>query len=306
MATRSLGVTSVVSLMLLLGAELRAAPPIIRDLYATAGQARWSNGSQPLPFPGSDDDPRGFVIAFPQARLQDGELQKRVLETHPEWKEGGLIVGRYENIMIPSEGAALWAIIGFLDQAKSTDGVEFEVRADYPTYRGPVLQRRFDHQYSVPLEAYSQDLSYLAGHRGTISLIVHAGNSSARDWAVWEWPRIVSLKDEPRHESFVGGAVGLRREGDRLIQPSKSGRLFGNLLLYLRFANVRKATPVRISTTHNGRFRGTSIAATVRPDREIVWVPLSRFEKGVWRETILYDGKYYVGSIVYQVDPIGE
>lgn len=282
---------------------------IFYDFIGQAPTAKWTNAWRILPFPGNTSDSHGFARIVNNTRLEDKRTYARVLQTHPQWRARGRVIGRYSNITIPHHGAEFRAEIGFLDGAASSDGAYFEIWAEFPQYQGIPLRREYHKRYSGSLiNSFSQDLSLFRGMTGTVALAVEAGDtSSTQDWAVWVKPRLVSLENEYAFASFVGGAIGSSRSGNRLINPwgGKSGHLYGNVVLYLAFAHVQSDYSIQIDSYHQGRFMGTTNLGTVHAGQKELWYTLGRNREGAWRERVVFNGTY-VGDLRYTISRIGE
>jgi hypothetical protein len=270
------------------------APGLVLDLMSKAPQAKWTNAWLVLSFPGDPADNRGFARYVEQARLEDGQVYPKVLETHPQWQPRGLITGRYANVRIPESGAELRAGIGFLEGASGTDGVYFSVRGEFPGYSGIEVMREYFKNYDkYPITDFSQDLSRFKRLVGTLIISVDAGTKSAgQDWAVWIDPKIVSLENEPNFASFVGGAIG-------------SGQLYGTVMLYLLFANIDRDYSVRIESYHGSQFMGAQDLGPVRAGQTEIWHSLQRTLLGEWRERCIFDGTY-VSDLRYTIAKGGE
>ncbi|MBU0943533.1 MAG: hypothetical protein KJ804_02620 [Proteobacteria bacterium] len=284
-------------------------PDILVDFIGQAATAKWTNAWQALPFPGNASDSKGFARLLDSVRLEDKQIYRHVLETHPHWQARGRIIGRYPNITIPHHGAEFRAEIGFLDGAAASDGAYFEVWAEFPQYQGIPLRRGYHKKYSGSvINAFSQDLSLFRGLTGTVALAVEAGEKTAtQDWAVWVKPRLVSLENEHAFASFIGGAVGSRRSGNRLLNPwgGKSGQLYGNVALYLAFAHVQMNYSVRIDSYYQDQFISSTDLGTVRAGQKELWYSLPRTQEGSWRESVIFNGTY-VGDLRYMISRIGE
>jgi len=283
-------------------------PDILFDFSTEAPSAKWTNAWQVLPFPGSYSDAKGFAGTVDNAVLEDKRIYRRVLETHPQRQPRGLITGRYSNITIPDQGAEFRAEIGFSAGAASTDGAYFEVRMEFPQYHGIPLRREYHKKYNGYLiNDFSQDFSRFHGLTGTVILSVRAGKSSTRDRAVWVRPRLVSLEHEYAFASFVGGAIGSGRSGDRLLNAGggKSGRVYGNVVLYLGFAHIQTDYSIKIDSYFQDRFMGTTNLGTIQAGQKEMWYSLPRTREGEWRESVVFNGTY-VGELRYTVSQIGE
>jgi hypothetical protein len=157
------------------------------DFIQKASKARWSRNdaaSGKLPFGGQNTDARGFVRSVTNAVLEDGKTYARVLETHPEWRDRGIILGVYENIAIPAD-AKFFARVGFLQGADRSDGVTFSVIVlPVSGARARIIARKKIF-YEGHLDDLSTDLSAYAGESVAIRLQVDAGSTSTEDRAVW-------------------------------------------------------------------------------------------------------------------------
>ena len=280
------------------------------DFHAEAPNASWTNGSRQLPFGGSGSD--GFAVF-----MKNVHGYTSVLHTHPAWKRGGMIVGRYSNITMPRSTTVLFKTkIGFLKGAHESDGVTFEVECSFPGYNGIPVSLQYYQPYSEHIESWTVDLSRFRGLTGSISLIVNAGpNSSAQDWAVWATPELLSSSDSKRTPFFIGGAVGNGRRGNKLMGAwgGKSGLVTGDKTLYLEFDYMTRdyvnrmggmQYSLNVDSYHNGRFvKRTN--KVVEPGTTGVWLNVPRNQRGAWKEKI-YLWQHYAGEINYFVDTIGD
>lgn len=172
------------------------------NFIKNARSATWVN--QPLPlnavptqtkiiFNDRKNDKKGFVRYLNNAVLEDGQKYAlSVLQTHPEWKNGGVIIGYYPNVDIPAN-AKFSAKVGFLRGASASDGVIFEVSVYDIAARGGRRLIRHQAKHDGKLDEISADLKSYAGKKLRIELKVYAGNSSAQDWAVWQKASIVTM-----------------------------------------------------------------------------------------------------------------
>jgi hypothetical protein len=104
-----------------------AADSLYYDFIAEADNASWMSGAGSLPFPGSDDDGRGFALYRDGWQLEDNSIRNRALETHPQWVSGGWIMGKYPQLTVPAD-AELKVTVGFFKGATGSDGVIFKVQ----------------------------------------------------------------------------------------------------------------------------------------------------------------------------------
>jgi hypothetical protein len=173
---------------LILGAfsSLRAADTY--DFVLKAYEAKWfrtAAAGGELHFGGPTSTSRGSVRYVANVVLEDGRAYARVLETHPEWKNGGIVFGVFENVSIPSN-AKFSARVGFRQAASGTDGAVFEVIILSVSGGASRLLARQEARYDGHLDEMSADMDSYAGKTINIKLQVRAGATAAQDWAVWE------------------------------------------------------------------------------------------------------------------------
>jgi len=156
------------------------------DFYKNAKSAVWRSSAGALSFPGSGNDPKGFVRLIPAGKLNSGHAAQNLLQTHPQWKENGWIGARFP-LMILGENLRFKSIVGFLQGANNTDGATFQVyvRENNKSYR--VASHRVSSKKYVAIDV---DLSRWSGKKVQIGLRVRAGKTSVHDWAVWVKPRL--------------------------------------------------------------------------------------------------------------------
>jgi len=165
-----------------------------------AASARWASGqlidadnttnNTSLAWMGSANDANGF------ARLDNGVIMEdqrsyTVLRTHPKWVNNGTIKGWLPWVQQKGTGD-FKATIGFLNGARGSDGVTFQVWIHYHVdgveHWEPVIQQH--KTYNGQLQEVAADLSKWANQEISIELRVDAGASSVQDWAGWINPRI--------------------------------------------------------------------------------------------------------------------
>ena len=160
------------------------------DLVKLAKEARWYNDAGVhLIFPGRLTARKGFV-RYMFRRLEDGQVHRWSLATHPRWVPNGWIEGEFE-VTLPRR-PRFEAEVGFVEGARQTDGVVFEVYWQEGDRRYRLAQLRKN--YEGQLKAIQVDLSDYGGHKGKIFLRVKAGANSDQDWAVWAKAVIVSAR----------------------------------------------------------------------------------------------------------------
>jgi len=173
----------------------------VYNFIRVARTATWVNKPLPLGavptvtklnFNDRNNDKKGFVRYVNNAVLEDGQkYQRSVLQTHPEWKNGGLVIGYFYDVNIPAN-AKFSAKVGFLQGAKASDGATFEVSVyNIATKRGQRLIQ-YHAKYDGKLDEITADLKPYAGQKLRIELRVNAGSSSSQDWAVWQQAGVVT------------------------------------------------------------------------------------------------------------------
>jgi hypothetical protein len=292
------------------GAPPEIAVPVASiELLQKASEAKWTNGSQDLAFFGEASSRKGFVRYVENAQLENYIVAHKALETCPQLQPGGFIEGRIANVTIPESGAEFHASIGFLKGSKDTEGVFFEVRGEFPDYRGIPIRREYFKPYNESLvNDFVQDLSRFKGLKGTIVLSVTAGlESSEQNWAIWVEPRVVPLEKAGKGPVFVGGAVGSGQDGNKLLNAwgGKAGTLYSDVAVYLLFANVDKAYTVRLDSYRNGMFVGSTDFGNIKKDQTEIWQTLYRTMQGEWRERVMLNGAY-AGDLRYTVSKSAE
>ncbi|MFC2156277.1 WD40 repeat domain-containing protein [Acidobacteriota bacterium] len=213
------------------------------DLLASAAAAQWINSdSNPLVF-GTDGQNKGTAKYLNDARLEDGQTYARVLFTHPQWKQNGIIRGAIHSVRIPEGGAKLVISGGFLDGAAGSDGVVFSVqflRSDtVPRLTTKIADRgtsicNFNARYDRRIDRNECDISQLGGQVGTFILSVSAGSSADSDWAAWTEAKILTSSPPPVVKEEELGAseavvsmVNVYKGHDyriNSIQPSPNGQ----------------------------------------------------------------------------------
>jgi hypothetical protein len=202
-ATNSAGTTTqpvtltIAGISIVPGLERRKFPPLaitetVFDFIDAAPNAKWDNFVMGvvLPFPGSESDKRGFATYKYNVKMEDGTTYARVLETHPQWVDGGVIFGWYGPLTI-QPGSEFVAKAGFLDGAQGTDGVEFRIAfRESSTLKDTMLQV-VPAKYDGKLDTFKTSLDPVAGKIGQILLVVQSAGTSYRDWAAWIDAKII-------------------------------------------------------------------------------------------------------------------
>jgi hypothetical protein len=160
------------------------------DLHTRAPQAEWKNGAGSLTFGGPDSDANGFAMYQNNQKLEDGSTPGKILETHPQWVDDGVISGLYPAYMVVA-GEHFIAKIGFLALSDGTCGTgNATFQLNYK--EGGVLHPlgSWTDTCDGALMNVDVNVSSIAGHSVQFALAVIANGSSGQDWAVWVSPRV--------------------------------------------------------------------------------------------------------------------
>jgi PASTA domain len=161
-------------------------PPV--DLRTEAKNADWSNGTVGLVLNGTDTpDPRGYVLIRENAQLEDGTTAPRVLETVPENKPNGFIVGQYTLPQPIIAGDFFVSRTSFLQG--NVGLVDFRILVKDPATGQFVEAGKVNQRANNDVGTFKVDLTKFAG-ADTIQLRVDAGDSADGDAALWVNPHI--------------------------------------------------------------------------------------------------------------------
>jgi hypothetical protein len=169
------------------------------DLIAGASNATWRSGAGALPFNGSDEDKRGFVLvrngpyqfgSSGPCVLEDGTAP-RYLETHPQWVQGGMIEGVYTLPSPIIAGDHFRSKVGFIkcQNLGQIGRVNFSVRVIRPNGAEIEVARVADAGADGIMRTIDVDLTAHVGST-RIKLRVDDTGDSQQDWASWIAPRI--------------------------------------------------------------------------------------------------------------------
>ena len=225
---------------LVLGAASSISAAVVYDFVQKAPEAKWARSlSSPggLPWNGADNDNRGFARHLTKVNLENGKSYDLVLETHPEWKSGGMIYGVYANVPIPAN-AKFSATVGFLTGATASDGVTFEVHVFDPTTGAIRLIAAKAARADGVLDELSADLGAYAGKTVTFRLQVAAGETARQDWAVWASAAVTQIMAVSRLSTPALGstpaaktAVMAQPQGGMTVKPKLELAAFNKVAL---------------------------------------------------------------------------
>lgn len=161
------------------------------DFYTRASNAVWISGAGTLTFGGPDTDANGFAMFKDNQKLEDGTITTKILETHPQFVDNGVISGRYPAYTVV-QGEHFTAKIGFLALADGSCGagnVKFQL--NYREGGGPVTPLgEWTKSCDGTMKSIDVDLTPLKGKTVEFILAVLANGPSNQDWAVWVRPQI--------------------------------------------------------------------------------------------------------------------
>jgi hypothetical protein len=160
----------------------------ILDFATNPCSASWKSGAGALPCPGTDGDPRGFVLPVSNPQLENGVTDNAsALILFPQNKYDGYIQGAYPEIAIQA-GDRFQGIVNCA--YGSSCYVTF--RLDYQVDNGPVnIFWSWKEVNEGLFYRVDKDLSALAGKKVKFILTILATGPSTADRALWSQPRIV-------------------------------------------------------------------------------------------------------------------
>ena len=164
------------------------APNYYLAKSSNAAAAVWKSSAGKLKYPGSAGDRQGFVLTLANGTICPDNKAKDLLETHPQWVNGGNIEGRYP-LMILGNNYKFKAVGAMLKGAANSDGVIMSVGIFHNNRITRVLRKRVN---CSAYQNFEVDLSSWAGKEIQIVLQVSAGSTSTQDWAVWVHPRLTN------------------------------------------------------------------------------------------------------------------
>jgi hypothetical protein len=164
---------------------------VIGEEYAFASNycdADWSNASAVLSCPGAKNDHQGFVMKLDKPKVETGDpASDATIETHPQWVNDGMIVGKFPEITVQS-GQRFKSQIGCVYQATSCN-VKFKV--SYQVEGGSTqILKEWAKTYNGKMVSVDEDLSALVGKKVAFILTVTTNGVPTQDWAIWVNPRL--------------------------------------------------------------------------------------------------------------------
>jgi hypothetical protein len=161
------------------------------DFYTKAPSAVWISGAGNLTFGGPDSNASGFAMYKDSAKVEGGSTASKVLETHPQFIDDGVISGRFPEYTVVS-GEHFTAQIGFLTFPDGTCGAgNAKFQLNYRESGGPVTNlQTWTETCDGSLTSVDVNLTPLAGKKLEFIFAILANGSSTQDWAVWIKPQI--------------------------------------------------------------------------------------------------------------------
>jgi hypothetical protein len=162
---------------------------MVYDFAANACSAVWYSGVGALPCPGTDGDPKGFVLKVNQPTLENGTVDSRMgLITFPQNIFNGYIQGFYPSYLV-RPGDRFRSIVNCSYNDPSCYVI---FRLDYQTGSNPIatLWGPFFEKYDGLYGRADVDLSLLVGKNVKFILTVLAAGSPISDRALWVAPMI--------------------------------------------------------------------------------------------------------------------
>jgi hypothetical protein len=167
------------------------------DFIARASGAAWRSGAGALPFPGPDNDTRGFALIRngvyqlsdgTPCRLEDGTAPT-YLETHPEWVASGYVEGTYTLPAPIIAGDHFRAKIGFIRCAVLAGDAYFSVTVIRPNGTSAQVANVHDIASDDIMPLIDVDLTPYVGST-KIALRVTRNGNTGQPWATWAAPRV--------------------------------------------------------------------------------------------------------------------
>ncbi|HSM70915.1 MAG TPA: NBR1-Ig-like domain-containing protein [Anaerolineales bacterium] len=161
------------------------------DFHTRAPSATWISGAGTLSWGGPDTNSDGFAMYKDGQKVEGGSTPAKVLETHPEFVNDGVISGRFPAYNVVA-GEHFTAQIGFLalpDGSCGAGNATFQL--NYREGGGSVTPLgSWTETCDGTLRSVDVNLTSIAGKNVEFVLAVLANGSSAQDWAVWINPQI--------------------------------------------------------------------------------------------------------------------
>ncbi|PWB73314.1 MAG: hypothetical protein C3F15_09820 [Holophagae bacterium] len=171
-----------------LGTATKVQPTVV-DLYSAAARATWTSDAGRLTFGGETGDTRGYVRALGDAKLNDGQVHHKVLQTHPAFKDNGRIAGAFA-VTVPKGATAVSAGGGFLPNVTRSDGVKVVVKIGRTAAESTAVVSKMVRPADGIVKIAGAIPAEMQGKDVILTLEVQAGPTSTQDWFVWVEPAI--------------------------------------------------------------------------------------------------------------------
>jgi hypothetical protein len=156
------------------------------DMHTRASEATWTSGAGNLTFGGPDTNTSGFAMYQNNQPLEDGSNPTKILETHPQMVNDGVITGLYPSYTVVA-GEHFKARIGFLNPCPG-GSVKFQLNYEEAGVLKPLGE--WTDTCDGTLKDVDFNLSSISGKTVRFSLAVLANGPADQDKAVWVSPRI--------------------------------------------------------------------------------------------------------------------
>jgi hypothetical protein len=173
------------------GTPVTPGPNMAYDFATNACAATWYTGAGQIPAnqcPGTDGDPKGFVLKVSNPRLESGTTDTRPgIITFPQNVQNGYIQGFFPAFRVQN-GDRFRSVINCEYNATScyvAFRLDYELGGQIRTFWGPFLERYEGRFYNVDV-----DLSPLAGNDVKFILTVLTAGVATGDRALWVGPHI--------------------------------------------------------------------------------------------------------------------
>ena len=165
------------------------------DFIANADRAKWESSYGDQPFPGKQGSRNGAAYWLKNVTMENGIICPLILQTTPDLKSSGYIMGTYPEITIP-EKARLNVEFGFPKNADKTKGVTFHVSFHTSAVKPSILEIVSKFKiYTKDTEKVIVDLADFAGRKGNFVVKVIGGKTPTMS-DVASWNKIILEKEK--------------------------------------------------------------------------------------------------------------
>lgn len=168
------------------------------DFIASADKAKWVSSYGEQAFPGKLGSRSGAAYWLKNVTMENGVVYPLILQTTPDLKANGYIMGTYPGITIP-ENARLNVEFGFPKNADKTKGVTFSVSfspsstTNKPTIMVMISKFKL---YSKDTEKVIYNLADFAGKKGNFVVMAFGGRTPTMS-DVASWSKLLLEVEKP-------------------------------------------------------------------------------------------------------------